>query len=525
MMQPPMGPPAMNQQHQMAPPPPMPMAPQQQQQQWGMMPPPAPMWAQQPPPPPMWGQQPSQIPPPQPVPQAAPQYPAPVQVQPASADEIKTLWIGDLQHWMDETYVSGCFALSGEVISVKLIRNKQTGQIEGYGFIEFASRAAAERVLQTYNGTMMPNIEQPFRLNWASFGAGERRGDDGSDYTIFVGDLASDVSDYMLQETFRSHYPSVKGAKVVTDRTTGRSKGYGFVRFGDVNEQTRAMTEMNGMLCSTRAMRTGPATTKKTVGDQQYPTKASYQTTQGTQSENDPNNTTIFVGGLDSNVSEDELRNVFSAHGQLVHVKIPMGKRCGFVQFANRASAEEALLTLQGTQLGSQSIRLSWGRSPSIKQPQQPQQQDPNQWNGNYYGYGQGYYAQPPQDPNMYAYGAYANYGNYQQQQTLRADLVRTGFVIIAPHAHLMRSRAPRDGRHLSTPATQRLASPTTPKAPPMSYDAYDSRCRLAIRSMRTTYLRRLLDALTAPHDGPRGRPSFISVVEWCRSSTVRAAP
>lgn len=48
-------------------------------------------------------------------------------------------------------------------------------------------------------------------------------------------------------------------------------------------------------------------------------------------------------------------------------------------------------------------------------------QPDPNQWNGSYYGYGQGYeaygYAQPPQDPNMYAYGAYPGYGNYQQQQ------------------------------------------------------------------------------------------------------------
>ncbi|KAJ6849235.1 uncharacterized protein M6B38_269600 [Iris pallida] len=431
MHQPPMAPPPMN---QMPPPPPQMAQGPPPPQQWGMMPPPQqvqpPMWGQPPPvPAPAWGQQPSQIPPPHPPAAAQYQVPVPIQqapapVQPLSADEIKTLWIGDLQYWMDEAYVSGCFASTGEVISVKLIRNKQTGQLEGYGFIEFATRATAERVLQTYNGTMMPNIEQPFRLNWASFGAGEKRGrgDDGSDYTIFVGDLASDVSDYMLQETFRTHYPSVKGAKVVTDRMTGRSKGYGFVRFGDANEQTRAMTEMNGMFCSTRAMRIGPAATKKTGDDQQYQTKASYQTTQGTQSENDPNNTTIFVGGLDSNVSEDELRQAFSTYGDLVHVKIPMGKRCGFVQFAKRACAEEALLMLQGSQLGQQSIRLSWGRSPANKQSQQQQeQQDPNQWNGNYYGYGQGYeaygYAQPPQDPNMYAYGGYPNYPNYQQQQ------------------------------------------------------------------------------------------------------------
>lgn len=158
-----------------------------------------------------------------------------------------------------------------QVVAVKVIRNKQTGQIEGYGFIEFISRAGAERVLQAYNGTPMPNGEQNFRLNWASFGAGEKR-DDTPDHTIFVGDLAADVTDYMLQETFRARYPSTKGAKVVIDRLTGRTKGYGFVRFGDESEQLRAMTEMNGVFCSTRPMRIGPATNKKTVsGQQQYP--------------------------------------------------------------------------------------------------------------------------------------------------------------------------------------------------------------------------------------------------------------
>ncbi|KAL5972662.1 Polyadenylate-binding protein rbp45 [Asimina triloba] len=434
---PPMAPPTIDQQqhhHQQYPHYPhqqQPQPPQPQQQPFVLMPPqpqmqqPPPVWNQQPQMPPT---HPQQQPQPQPAMQPQPQQPqytsaaqpAAPQAQPASADEVRTLWIGDLQYWMEESYIYSWFAHTGEVVSVKVIRNKQSGQSEGYGFIEFVNRAAAERILQTYNGTLIPGTEQTFRLNWASFSSGERRGDDGPDHPIFVGDLASDVTDVMLLEIFRSHYSSVKGAKVVTDRVTGRSKGYGFVRFGDENEQVRAMNEMNGVFCSTRPMRIGPAATKKT--DAQV---ASYQPAQATQSESDPNNTTIFVGALDPNVTDDHLRQVFSQFGELVHVKIPVGKRCGFVQFANRACAEEALLMLNGTQLGGQNIRLSWGRSPSNKQPQP----DPNQWNGaaaaatagGYYGYGQGYeaygYAPPPQDPNMYAYGAYPAYSNYQQQQ------------------------------------------------------------------------------------------------------------
>ncbi|XP_044473918.1 polyadenylate-binding protein RBP45C-like isoform X1 [Mangifera indica] len=375
----------------------------QYQQQWMTYQQPPP---QQPPVPPPAGWTPQPVPPPTQQTQYA--------IAPDTAtDGIRSLWIGDLQQWMDENYLIGIFAHTGEVISAKVIRNKQTNFPEGYGFIEFVSHAAAERVLQSYNGAQMPNTEQNFRLNWATYGAGERRPDEGPDYTIFVGDLAADVTDYMLQETFRAVYPSVKGAKVVTDRLTGRTKGYGFVRFGDESEQLRSMTEMNGVLCSTRPMRIGPAATKKPVSGQQYQ-KATYQNNQGNQGESDPNNTTIFVGGLDPSVSDDILKSVFGQYGELVHVKIPAGKRCGFVQFANRACAEQALSMLNGTQLGGQNIRLSWGRSPSNKQDQP----DQAQWNGGYYGYAQGYeaygYAPPPQDPNMY-YGGYPGYGNYQQ--------------------------------------------------------------------------------------------------------------
>ncbi|KAL1206492.1 Polyadenylate-binding protein RBP45A [Cardamine amara subsp. amara] len=337
---------------------------------------------------------------------------------PGSGGEVRSLWIGDLQPWMDENYIMNIFGQSGEALSAKVIRNKLSGQSEGYGFIEFVSHSVAERVLQTYNGALMPSSEQMFKLNWAQVGAGEKRQSDGFDYTVFVGDLAPEVTDNMLCDTFKNVYGSVKGAKVVIDRTTGRSKGYGFVRFGDEHEQMRAMSEMNGQYCSTRPMRTGPAANKKPLAMQ----PAMYQTNQGgNPGDNDPNNTTIFVGALDASVSDDELKSVFGQFGELVHVKIPPGKRCGFVQYANRASAEHALSMLNGSQLGGQNIRLSWGRSPNKQS-----QPDQAQWNGSgYYGYPPqpqgyepyGYAPQPPQDPNAYYGGGYTGYSNYQQQR------------------------------------------------------------------------------------------------------------
>ncbi|XP_008813036.2 polyadenylate-binding protein RBP47-like isoform X1 [Phoenix dactylifera] len=327
----------------------------------------------------------------------------------AAGEENKTIWVGDLHYWMEENYLHSCFGHTGEVVSIKVIRNKQTGQSEGYGFVEFYTRAAAEKVLQNFVGHIMPNTDQPFRLNWASFSMGDRRSDVASDHSIFVGDLAADVTDAMLQETFASKYPSVKGAKVVIDANTGRSKGYGFVRFGNDNEKTLAMTEMNGVYCSSRPMRIGPATPRKSSG-------GSGNSASG-QSDGDSTNTTVFVGGLDPNVSEDDLRQAFSQYGEIASVKIPVGKQCGFVQFVQRNNAQEALQALNGTVIGKQQVRLSWGRNPANKQLRGDHG---NQWNNFYYGapFYNGYgYAAPFPDPTMYAaaYGAYSFNGNQQQ--------------------------------------------------------------------------------------------------------------
>ncbi|THG23370.1 hypothetical protein TEA_006462 [Camellia sinensis var. sinensis] len=345
--------------------------------------------------------------------------------QPTTLEVIRTLWIGSIiaSLTLERNVLKVKWDLDRkgfvspiQVVSIKVIRNKITSQPEGYGFVEFNSHAAAERVLQTYNGTQMPGTEQTFRLNWASFGIGERRPDARPEHSIFVGDLAPDVTDYLLQETFRTQYPSVRGAKVVTDPNTGRSKGYGFVKFADEMERNRAMSEMNGVYCSTRQMRISAATPKKTTGfQQQYAAaRALYPPPAYTPA--------VFIGNLDSNVTEEELRQIFLQFGEIIYVKIPTSRGCGFVQFIARASAEEAIQRMQGTMIGQQAVHLSWGRSPTAKQDLPgvwSQQADPSQWSSTYYGYGQGYDAYgygTTHDPSLYAYGAYPGFAQYPQQ-------------------------------------------------------------------------------------------------------------
>ena len=68
---------------------------------------------------------------------------------------------------------------------------------------------------------------------------------DPSHFRLFVGNLAGEVTDDSLLKAF-SKYPSVKKARVVRDKRTTKSKGYGFVAFGDGDEYFRAAREMQG---------------------------------------------------------------------------------------------------------------------------------------------------------------------------------------------------------------------------------------------------------------------------------------
>lgn len=70
---------------------------------------------------------------------------------------------------------------------------------------------------------------------------------------LYVGNLAYSVRDEELQQAF-SQFGSVTSAKVMMDRDTGRSKGFGFVEMGSDSEAQSAIEGMNGQPLSGRAI-------------------------------------------------------------------------------------------------------------------------------------------------------------------------------------------------------------------------------------------------------------------------------
>lgn len=70
---------------------------------------------------------------------------------------------------------------------------------------------------------------------------------------LYVGNLAYSVVEEKLQELFSQH-GSVISARVITDKFSGRSKGFGFVEMGSSEEAERATAALNGTEFEGRAI-------------------------------------------------------------------------------------------------------------------------------------------------------------------------------------------------------------------------------------------------------------------------------
>ncbi|MBD3373310.1 MAG: RNA-binding protein [Candidatus Coatesbacteria bacterium] len=79
---------------------------------------------------------------------------------------------------------------------------------------------------------------------------------------LFVGSLSWDTTDETLRTAFAS-YGEIAEAKVITDRDTGRSRGFGFVTFEDEQDAERAKQELDGSMLDGRNIHVDEARERK----------------------------------------------------------------------------------------------------------------------------------------------------------------------------------------------------------------------------------------------------------------------
>nr|VDC99081.1 unnamed protein product [Brassica rapa] len=230
------------------------------------------------------------------------------------------LFVGNLSFDVDSAQLAQLFESAGTVEMVEVIYDKVTGRSRGFGFVTMSSAAEVEAAAQQFNGYVRrlllffallfieylcefegrplrvnagpppPKREESFSRGPRSGGYGSERSSYGSERSgygsqrsgrsgygserssygsgsgsgsgssdrVYVGNLSWGVDDMALESLF-SEQGKVVEARVIYDRDTGRSKGFGFVTLGSPQEVTRAISSLNGADLDGRQIRVSEA--------------------------------------------------------------------------------------------------------------------------------------------------------------------------------------------------------------------------------------------------------------------------
>ncbi len=126
-------------------------------------------------------------------------------------------------------------------------------------------------VITTY-GYLYLCIRHKFKVICASFVrpgyktySASSTGESQMSKKLFVGGLSWGTTEDGLRQAFEN-YGDVSDAKVITDRETGRSRGFGFITFTEENSASEAMEQMNGAELDGRTIRVDTANDRSSGG-------------------------------------------------------------------------------------------------------------------------------------------------------------------------------------------------------------------------------------------------------------------
>merc|ERR1719148_88619 len=162
-----------------------------------------------------------------------------------------SLYVGDLNPDVNEALLFEIFNAVGPVASIRVCRDAVTRRSLGYAYINFHQIADAERALDTMNYTMIKS--RPCRIMWSQRDPSLRRSGIGN---IFVKNLHESIDNKQLYDTF-SLFGNILSCKVVNDRESGGSMGYGYVHYETAEAAHAAIDKLDGMLIDGQEVQVG----------------------------------------------------------------------------------------------------------------------------------------------------------------------------------------------------------------------------------------------------------------------------
>ncbi|KAF2551997.1 hypothetical protein F2Q68_00036972, partial [Brassica cretica] len=190
----------------------------------------------------------------------------------ASVEEGR-LYVGNLPYTITSSELSQLFGEAGNVVDVQIVYDKVTDRSRGFGFVTMGTIEEAKEAIQMFNSSQIGG--RTVKVNFPEVPRGGEREvmrtkirDSNRSYVesphkIYAGNLGWNLTSQGLKDAFGDQ-PGVLGAKVIYERNSGRSRGFGFVSFESEENLQSALGAMNGVEIEGRALRLNLASERAT---------------------------------------------------------------------------------------------------------------------------------------------------------------------------------------------------------------------------------------------------------------------
>lgn len=176
---------------------------------------------------------------------------------PEPPEEAK-LFVGNLPFDIDSEKLAQMFERAGVVEISEVIYNRETDQSRGFGFVTMSSVEEAQKAVEMFHRYDVGGRLLTVNIAAPRGSQPERPQESEPTYKVYAGNLPWQVDDARLEQVFSQH-GKVLDARVVFDRETGRSRGFGFVQMASKAEMDDAIAALDGQSLDGRTLRVNVA--------------------------------------------------------------------------------------------------------------------------------------------------------------------------------------------------------------------------------------------------------------------------
>lgn len=221
----------------------------------------------------------------------------------------------NLDQSIDHKALHDTFSTFGNIVSCKVAVDA-SGQSKGYGFVQYADEESAQKAIEKLNG-MLLNDKQVYVGPFLRKQERDSTANKTKFTNVYVKNLAESTTDDDLKSAF-AEYGEITSAVVMKDGEGGKSKGFGFVNFENADDAAKAVESLNGKMFDDKEWYVGRAQ-KKSERETELRVRREESLREAAERFQSSN---LYVKNLDSSVSDETLKEMFSPFGTVTSCKV-----------------------------------------------------------------------------------------------------------------------------------------------------------------------------------------------------------